>query len=248
MSIKLCVSVKFPLTLNMREDVGEWFLSLYSRLKYYFDLLSYKSEETQEALLDSIYDVLTYQVGCSLECRFKGEIDLRCGDTYFIFKTSSSEENVCPSIPYAGPIRPFELSLDTEDGPALRIYFSVDPLKYLILSTEHYGNWTLVEIHLSISRKETRGPPELDFWLDPYSTPLKVTHMFSITIIPQSSTEISLLSVSPLAGDIIPIAQNLALELLMGIYNMRDKIEELWRRAMKPLYAVNLVTTTYVLY
>jgi len=54
--------------------------------------------------------------------------------------------------------------------------------------------------------------------------------------------------VIPLAGDIIPIAQNLALGLLMGIYNMRGKIEELWRRAMKPLYGVNLVTTTYVLY
>jgi len=247
MSIKLCVSVKFPLTLNMREDVGEWFLSLYSRLKYYFDLLSYKSEETQEALLDSIYDVLIHQLECSLECRFKGEIDLRCGDTYFIFKTSSSEENVCPSIPYAGPIRPFELSLDAEDGPTLRIYFSVDPLKYLILNTEHYGDWALVEIHLSISRKETRGPPELDFTLSPYNSPLNVTHM-SMTIIPQTPTEISLLSLSPLMGDIIPIAQNLALELLMGIYNMRGKIEELWRRAMKPLYGVNLVTTTYVLY
>ena len=34
----------------------------------------------------------------------------------------------------------------------------------------------------------------------------------------------------------------------MGIYNMRGKIEELWRRAMKPLYGANLVTITYVLY
>jgi hypothetical protein len=247
MSIKLYVSVNFPLTLNMREDVGEWFLSLYSRLKYYFELLSYKSEEAQEALLDSIYDVLIYQLGCSLECRFKGEIDLRCGDVYFIFKTSSSEENVCPSIPYEGPIHSFELSLDTEDGPTLRIYFSVDPLKYLILNTDHYGSWALDEIHLSISRKETGGPPELDFILSPYNSPLNVTHI-SMTIIPKTPTEISLLSMGPLVGDIIPIAQNLALELLMGVYNMRDKIEELWQRAMKPLYGVNLVTTTYVLY
>jgi len=247
MPIKLYVSVKFPLTLNTREDVGEWFLSLYSRLKYYFELLSYKSEEAQEALLGGIYDVLIYQLGCSLECRFKGEIDLRCGDTYFIFKTSSSEENVCPSMPYAGPIRTFELSIDTEDGPTLRIYFSVDPLKYLILNTEHYGSWALDEIHLSISRKEAGGPPELDFTLSPYNSPLDVTHM-SITIIPQTPTEISLLSISPLMGDIIPIAQNLALELLMGIYNIRGRIEELWRRASKPLYGVNLVATTYILY
>ena len=245
MSIKLCVSIKFPLTLNMREDVGEWFLSLYSRLKYYFDLLSYKSKDVQEALLDGIYDVLTYQAGCSLECDFEGEVYLRCNNDFLLYKLFPSEDYVCPTVPYTGS---FQLAIDAEEGPTLRIYFDdINLLQQLILRTEHYGNWILGEIHLSISRKEEGGPPELDFSFDPYGTPLNVTHI-SITIIPQTPTEISLLSMIPLVEELIPIAQNLALELLMGIYNMRGKIEELWRRAIKPLYGVNLVATTYVLY
>jgi len=238
------VSVKFPLTLNMREDVGEWFLSLYSRLKYYFDLLSYKSKDVQEALLGGIYDVLIYQAGCSLECDFEGEVYFRCNNGFLLFKFFPSEEYECVTVPYTGS---FQWAIDAEEGPTLRIYFDIDLFQQLKLKTEHYGNWILEEIHLSISRKEVGGPPELDFSLSPYDSPLKVTRM-TITIIPQTPTEISLSSLFPLVGDIIPIAQSLALELLMGIYNMRDKIEELWRGAMKPLYGVNLVATTYVLY
>jgi hypothetical protein len=58
----------------VRGDVGEWLLSLYSRLKFYFDVLSYKPENVQSEIVNKVTEILTTEGKCRVECKFEEQV------------------------------------------------------------------------------------------------------------------------------------------------------------------------------
>ena len=50
------------------------------RLKFYFNVLSYKPENVQSEIVNKVTEILTTEGKCRVECKFEGQVYLSCGD------------------------------------------------------------------------------------------------------------------------------------------------------------------------
>jgi hypothetical protein len=233
--------VSINLTLNVRGDVGEWLLSLYSRLKFYFDVLSYKSENVQLEIVNKVTEILTTEGKCRVECKFEGQVYLSCGDTYLVLRTYTAEEKPCESI----PSRLFEIKVDTEESLTIIMYSKADMPE---IAVEEYGKLKLSEIHLTISREVAGGPPELNFDFAIEKTVGGVTTYAELAIIPQSSTAVKVIALVPLTQAMYTQELKIVSDILMKLYGTRSNIEYAWSKVSNAVDVLSLIATAYLLY